>query len=127
MFRVTGSWLSVHALPGSQLPVLPRAWGPDITGASLDDDDEGEKKKKEARSERPWAHSLSSRTMPEAWETVLMWAAAWGALALLKRHFGLAIEVGRQGQEQARLRRKSLPDRVAFLHPTPVHPPAGHT
>lgn len=60
--------------------------------------------------------------MPEAWETVLMWAAAWGALALLKRHFGLAIEVGRQGQEQARQRRKSLPDRVAFLHPHPSTP-----
>lgn len=45
-----------------------------------------------------------------------------GALALLKRHFGLAIEVGRQGQEQARPRRKSLMDRVAFLHPAPVHP-----
>lgn len=43
-----------------------------------------------------------------------------GALALLKRHFGLAIEVGRQGQ--VRPRRKSLMDRVAFLHPAPVHP-----
>lgn len=40
-----------------------------------------------------------------------MWAAACGALALLKRHFGLAIEVGRQGQGQARQRRKSLVDK----------------
>jgi hypothetical protein len=48
---------------------------------------------------------------------VLMWAAAWGLLALLKRHFGLAIEVGRQGQEQARQRRRSL--REKWLSPTP--------
>lgn len=45
-----------------------------------------------------------------------MWAAAWGALALLKRHFGLAIEVGRQGQDQARQRRKS--PREKWLFPT---------
>lgn len=38
----------------------------------------GKKKKKQVQPERPWAHSLSLRTMPEAWETVIMWAAAWG-------------------------------------------------
>lgn len=51
------------------------------------------------------------------WENCAMWAAAWGVLALLKRHFGLAIEVGRQGQEQARQRRRSL--QAKWLSPTP--------
>lgn len=40
-----------------------------------------------------------------------------GVPALLKRHFGLAIEVGRQGQEQAGQRRKSL--LAEWLFPTP--------
>lgn len=53
---------------------------------------------------------------------MLTWAAAWGALALLKRHFGLAIEVGRQGQGQARQRRKSLVDK--WLSPPHTRPPS---
>lgn len=36
-------------------------------------------KKKKAGAAREALGSLTSlRTMPEAWETVLMWAAAWG-------------------------------------------------
>lgn len=53
---------------------------------------------------------------------MLTWAAAWGALTLRKRHFGLAIEVGRQGQGQARQRRKSLVDK--WLSPPHTCPPS---
>lgn len=97
--------LGVHPLLGGRLPSQARTWGPDTAGAV-----------------REALGSLTG-TVPEAWEdNVLTWAAAWGALALRKRHFGLAIEVGRQGQGQARQRRKSLVDK--WLSPPHTCPPS---
>lgn len=110
----------MHALLGGQLPVLPRAWSPGNAGASPDG-------KKQVQSREALGSLTELKIYPRGLGNCANVGSSQGALALLKRHFGLAIEVERQGQEQARQRRESLKDRVAFLHPSPVHPPAGHT
>lgn len=114
VFEVTE--LPAHALLGGQLPVLPRAWGPDNTGV----------KKKQVQPERPWAHSLSLRPMPEAWETVLMWAAAWGTDPPEKTLW--ACYRGRKtGTGTGQAEEKKPHGQSGFSPPRTCPPCAGHT
>lgn len=68
-----------------------------------------------SRSARAWGPDPASAVREALGKQCANVGSSLGALALLKRHFGLGIEVGRQGQERARQRRKCLREKWLFL------------